>query len=79
MPCGPACLQTGMAACDHVASGLFPRTRAEVERFFSGLEFIPAEPGGEPGLTHPDRWRAEGPVTDTEGARGLYAGVARLP
>jgi O-methyltransferase involved in polyketide biosynthesis len=75
----PDKLQTGMSAYDHVASGLFPRTRPEVERFFAGLEFISAEPGGEPGLTHPHLWRAEEPVTDSDGARGLYAGVARRP
>jgi hypothetical protein len=75
----PGKLATGMSAYDHVASGLFPRGRAEVERFFEGMEFVPAEPGGDPGLTHPHLWRAGGPVTDTAGARGLYAGVARLP
>jgi hypothetical protein len=49
----PDKLQTGMSAYDHVASGLFPRRRAEVELFFAGMEFVPAEPGGEPALTHP--------------------------
>jgi hypothetical protein len=75
----PDKLQTGMSAYDHVASGLFPRTRPEVELFFAGLEFIAAEPGGEPGLTHPHLWRVQEPVTDSDGARGLYAGVARRP
>ena len=53
-----------------------PRTPAEIERFFDGLEFV------EPGLRPIHQWRPEGTAEEKElaGARlGVYGGVARLP
>jgi hypothetical protein len=46
-----------------------PRDRAQVSRFFAGLELA------EPGVTQPHRWRPAGPVGD--GDVMLWCGVAR--
>ncbi|WP_213450593.1 SAM-dependent methyltransferase [Rhizomonospora bruguierae] len=51
------------------------RPRAEVERFFAGLELV------EPGLVWSVLWRPEEPDETFErpGRSGFYAGVARVP
>jgi O-methyltransferase involved in polyketide biosynthesis len=57
-----------------------PRTRAEVERFFSGLTILPPYPGAEPGLTSAGLWDCEDPETaESEGSRLFYVAVARKP
>ncbi|GGM19521.1 hypothetical protein GCM10010129_74770 [Streptomyces fumigatiscleroticus] len=48
------------------------RTRAEVARFFDGLELVP------PGLVTTTQWYASGPVPEPE-VDGIYAAVARIP
>jgi hypothetical protein len=58
----------------------FPRTRAQVERFFEGLEIVPAYPGADPLVTYVGLWGAEDPVAaDDDGSRLAYAAVARKP
>jgi hypothetical protein len=48
------------------------RPRADVERFFDGLELV------APGVVQVDQWRPDGPPTSTEGRLNpLYAGVGR--
>ncbi|TQJ85702.1 SAM-dependent methyltransferase [Streptomyces sp. SLBN-31] len=47
------------------------RTRAEVERFFDGLELVP------PGLVTATEWATSTPSAQAEGS-GIYAGVARV-
>ncbi|MFI9649317.1 SAM-dependent methyltransferase [Streptomyces sp. NPDC052040] len=47
------------------------RTRAEVERFFAGLELVP------PGLVTVTEWAASAPASAPEES-GIYAGVARV-
>ncbi|MFD8308624.1 SAM-dependent methyltransferase [Streptomyces sp. NPDC059690] len=47
------------------------RTRAEVERFFDGLELVP------PGLVTATEWGPSTPSAEAEGS-GIYAGVARV-
>jgi hypothetical protein len=56
---------------EHVATPMHRRTRAEVARFFDGLDLI------EPGLVQMHQWRAEaaGPVAPSSG----YAAVGRKP
>jgi hypothetical protein len=52
------------------------RTRAEVLRFFEGLELV------EPGLVHSPLWRPEGPddvFLDQPGRALVFAGVGRKP
>lgn len=51
------------------------RTRAEVLRFFEGLDLV------EPGLVVPHGWRPDGPPVEgaTDESVSFYAGVARKP
>ncbi|WP_052850228.1 SAM-dependent methyltransferase [Streptomyces avicenniae] len=51
------------------------RTRAEIERFFAGLEMV------EPGLVPPQDWRPDGPAPEeaTPETVSIWAGVARVP
>ncbi|BCM72836.1 MULTISPECIES: SAM-dependent methyltransferase [Streptomyces] len=48
------------------------RSRAEVERFFDGLDLVP------PGLVTATEWSASAADAEPEGS-GIYAGVARIP
>jgi SAM-dependent methyltransferase len=57
-----------------------PRTRAEVERFFTGLTILPPYPGAEPELTSAGLWDCEDPeVAESDGSRSFYVAVARKP
>jgi hypothetical protein len=57
-----------------------PRGRAEVARFFDGLEIVPPWPGAQATLTHPGLWAAEdGVAADTAGSSAFYCAVARCP
>jgi S-adenosyl methyltransferase len=68
------------AVFDTATEHLYLRSRAEVERFFAGLELVPPYAGAEPGLSYAGVWGAEDPVAaDTDGSRWLYCGVARRP
>ncbi|WP_031048987.1 SAM-dependent methyltransferase [Streptomyces sp. NRRL F-5650] len=49
------------------------RTRAEVARFFDGLELLP------PGLVTATEWSGEGLEPPAPEESGIYAGVARIP
>jgi len=54
------------------------RSRAEVARFFTGLELVPPYQGSLPQLTYAGLWGAEDPVAaDTDGSRWLWCGVGR--
>jgi hypothetical protein len=57
----------------------FARTRAEVERFFEGLEIVPPYPGARPELAFVGLWGAEDPeLADDDGSRLAYGAVARI-
>lgn len=59
---------------------LYVRPRAEVERFFAGLELVPPFDGAKPGVTYAGLWGAEDvEAADTDGSRSVYCGVARRP
>ena len=54
-----------------------PRTRAEVERFFTGLEIVPPYAGAGPVLTSTGLWDCEDPeIAESDGSRAFYAAVA---
>jgi hypothetical protein len=73
-------LQASRDVYENSASGVHLRSRAEVERFFDGLDLVPHRPGAVPALTYVSRWGVPNQeVTDSEGARGVYCGVARRP
>jgi hypothetical protein len=68
----------GRAVATYAAGGvtLVARTRAEVGRFFDGLDLV------DPGLVSLREWRPElavGESADGEAVAPLYAGVARKP
>lgn len=71
------------ASVDTYASATEPvylRPRAEVERFFQGLELVPPYSGAEAAVTYAGLWGAEDvEAADTDGQRGVYCGVARRP
>ena len=68
------------AVFDTATEHLYLRSRAEVERFFDGLELVPPYTGAEPGLSYAGLWGAEDlEAADTDGSRWLYCGVARRP
>ena len=57
---------------------IYPRSLAEVERFFAGLDLVAPQPGTDPAVSYVGVWGAEDPVAaDSDGSRGLYCGVAR--
>jgi hypothetical protein len=74
----PDAIQRGTEVYQHAAQAAFVRTRAEVSRFFDGMELMPPWPGAEPDLTFPGTWGAEDPeAADSDGWRVFYCGVAR--
>jgi hypothetical protein len=59
---------------------IYLRSRAEVERFFDGLELVPPYEGGAAAVTYVGEWGAEDPeLADSDGSRWSYGGVARRP
>ena len=64
-------LGEAMADVAEARFSLVPRTRAEMERFFSGTELV------EPGLVYVDQWRPDGPLPDYETRHPC--GVGRKP
>jgi S-adenosyl methyltransferase len=74
----PRMVAAALEMYQRAAEPLYPRTRAEVERFFDGLELVPAQPGGDPAVGFVGGWGAEDPAAaDSDGSRALYCGVAR--
>ncbi|XRQ09918.1 SAM-dependent methyltransferase [Actinomadura welshii] len=54
------------------------RTRAEIERFFDGLELVPPYAEAEPKLVYFGEWGAvDLDLADSDGSRWGYCGVAR--
>jgi S-adenosyl methyltransferase len=76
----PTAIQTGRDLYARSTANLFMRPRAEIERFFAGLELQPPTPGSAPEVTYVGLWGAEDPdLADTDGSRSIYCGVARKP
>jgi hypothetical protein len=56
------------------------RSKAQVERFFAGLELVSPYDGAGRVVTYAGLWGAvDIEAADSEGSRGLYCGVARRP
>ncbi len=76
----PRMVQAGLELYARASQPLYPRSRAEVERFFDGLELVSPYDGADPAVCHVGLWGAEDPVAaDSDGSRVLYCGVARRP
>ncbi|HUN37658.1 MAG TPA: SAM-dependent methyltransferase [Trebonia sp.] len=76
----PRLVQAGLDTYAQATEQAYPRSRAEVERFFDGLELMPPYSGAEASVTYVGLWGAEDPdLADTDGSRSMYCGVARRP
>jgi S-adenosyl methyltransferase len=76
----PNMVQAGLDAYENTTERLYVRSRADIERFFDGLEMVPPYEGAPPALTYVGLWGAEDPeAADSEGSRALLCGVARRP
>jgi S-adenosyl methyltransferase len=76
----PRMIDAGLAMYARASQRLYPRSLAEVERFFEGLEFVPPYPGAAAAVCHAGLWGAEDPeAADSDGSRVIYCGVARRP
>jgi len=76
----PTAVQRAVEAYQNATSQLYPRSKAEIERFFEGLELVPPYEGAAPEVTFGGLWGADVPeLADDEGSRALYVGVARKP
>jgi hypothetical protein len=65
---------------DHATEQMHFRSRAQVARFFDGLEFVPPYAGAVPALTYSGLWGAEDvQLADSDGSRWLYCAVAKKP
>jgi O-methyltransferase involved in polyketide biosynthesis len=55
-----------------------PRSRADVERFFAGMQIVPPYEGAETAVTHLGVWGAEDPdLADSDGSHWWFGAVAR--
>jgi hypothetical protein len=73
-------VRTGLSVYQQATENIHLRPRVQVERFFDGLELVPAWPDGAPRLVHMGEWGAEDlTLADSDGSRWGYAGVARRP
>jgi hypothetical protein len=76
----PRAVSGGVNLYSSADSGVTLRSRADVARFFAGLELVPPQPGAEPELTYVGLWGAEDlTAADSDGSRATYCGVARRP
>jgi S-adenosyl methyltransferase len=75
----PAAVEGFRAVFDHATERMHFRSKAEVERFFAGLELVPPYEGAAPEVTYAGIWGAEDPqLADSLGSRWMYGGVARI-
>ena len=67
----PRSVQAGLDTYANATEHAYLRSRAEVERFFDGLELVAPYEGAGPGLTYVGLWGAEDPeAADSDGSRG---------
>jgi hypothetical protein len=76
----PNMVRAGLEHYENATERLYVRSKAEIARFFDGLELVPPYEGAEPALTYVGLWGAEDvEAADSEGSRALLCGVARRP
>lgn len=74
----PAAAEGFRAVYDQATERIHFRSRAQVARFFDGLQLVPPYEGARRDLTFAGMWGAEDvQLADSEGSRWLYCGVAR--
>jgi S-adenosyl methyltransferase len=65
---------------DHATQQMHFRSKAQIERFFDGLELVPPYEGAPPSITYSGLWGAEDvQMADSDGSRWLYCAVAKKP
>lgn len=64
---------------DSGSANAYLRSRADVERFFDGLELLPPYPGAKPGVASASHWGAEDLARADVSGSWLYCGVGRKP
>jgi hypothetical protein len=76
----PSQIQAGADTFAKTTRQVHLRSKAEVERFFEGLELVPPYEDAGRVVTYAGLWGAvDIEAADSEGSRGLYVGVARRP
>jgi hypothetical protein len=76
----PRMVEAGLALYANAAERLYPRTKDEVARFFTGLDLVPPYEGAWGVVDYVGAWGADDPSSaDSDGSRVLYSGVARRP
>lgn len=76
----PAAVESFRGVFDTATEHLYFRSRAQIARFFDGLEIVPPYEGAAPTLTYSGLWGAEDvALADSDGSRWLYCAVARVP
>ena len=76
----PAAVEECRSVFEGATAHLHFRSKAEVARFFDGLELVPPHAGAGPEITYCGMWGAEDVrLADSEGSRWMYCGVARIP
>jgi hypothetical protein len=76
----PAGVKALLDLYENATQQLHMRTKAEIERFFTGLELVPPYAEAAPGLAWLGQWGAEDvAAADSDGSRWGYCGVARRP
>ena len=75
----PAAAEGFRRVFDTATEHLYFRNRAEVGRFFDGLEIVPPYEGAKPEITFTGIWGAEDTtLADSDGSRWLYCGVGKI-
>ncbi|HLI39569.1 MAG TPA: SAM-dependent methyltransferase [Streptosporangiaceae bacterium] len=76
----PRTVRAGRDEYARATQNIHLRSRADIARFFSGLELVPPYEGADPAVAHVGLWGAEDPeLADSDGSRAFYCGVARRP
>jgi hypothetical protein len=76
----PRATEATRAVYENATEQMYLRTKAEIERFFDGLEIVPPYEGAGPSVVHMGLWGCEDPeLADSEGSRWGYGGVAWRP
>jgi hypothetical protein len=75
----PVAAEGFRAVFDTATEHMYFRSKAQVARFFDGMELAPPYNGAKPEITFTGMWGAEDPeLADSEGSRWLYCGVGRI-
>ncbi len=74
----PQHVQATREVYEQASANVHLRSKAEIERFFEGLEIVPPYEGVGPSVCHVGLWGAEDPeAADSDGSRAFFCAVAR--